>query len=130
MRLLITLAAAAGLILAPLGASALQNAAKTVTYHTAYHQTTPSRTAGEVIGQMRLTFGSSGSITGTYRDEFAGGTSIVAGGVTGTKIWLSFGTRGGHQFHGIIHENGTISGTLSNWRGPRTYQFTAVPTTS
>ena len=130
MRMLITLAAAAGLILAPLSASAVQNAAKTVTYRTVYHQTRPTQTAGEVTGQMRLTFGSSGTVSGTYRDEFAGGIVNVAGGVNGTSIWLSFGVRGGHQFHGVIHRNGTISGTLSNWRGPRTYHFTAVPTTS
>lgn len=130
MRILLTLAAAAGLMFAPLGASAIQNAAKTVTYNTAYHQTHPAQTAGEVTGKMRLTFGSSGTVSGTYRDEFAGGISTVAGGVNGTNIWLSFGSRGGHQFHGVMHKDGTISGTLSNWHGPRTYHFTAVPTTS
>lgn len=129
MRMLTTLIAVAGLMLAPLGASAIQNAAKTVTYRTAYHQTHPLQSGGEVTGHMRLTFGSGGTVSGTYRDEFAGGISTVAGGVNGTSIWLSFGARG-HQFHGTVHKDGTISGTLSNWRGPRSYRFTAVPTTS
>lgn len=130
MRLIVSLAAIAGLLLAPHTALAVQNAAKTVTYHTVYHQTYPTQTAGEVTGVMHLTFGPGGMLTGTYRDEFAGGNSSVAGGVSGTKIWFSFGTRAGHQFRGVIEKNGTISGTLSNWRGPRTYHFTAVPATS
>lgn len=130
MRLILSLAAVAGLLFAPHTALAVQNAAKTVTYHTAYHQTTPTQTAGEVTGVMRLTFGPDGTVTGTYRDEFAGGFSSVAGGISGANIWFSFGRRAGHQFRGVVEKNGTISGTLSNWRGPRTYHFTAVPATS
>lgn len=130
MRLCISLAAIAGLMLAPLSATAVQTAARTLTYNTAYRQTNPTQTAGEVTGKMRLTFSSNGTVSGTYREEFAGGISTVAGGVAGTSIWFSFGKRGGHQFQGAIHKDGTISGTLSNWHGPRTYRFTAVPTTS
>jgi hypothetical protein len=85
---------------------------------------------GEVTGTMRLTFSSDGTVSGTYREEFRGGFQSVAGGVTGNKLWLSFGSRGGHQFRGTVEKNGTISGTLTNWRGPRVFEFTAVPTTS
>lgn len=130
MRLIVSFGALAALLLAPLTASAVQTVAKTVTYHTAYHQTNPTRTAGEVTGVMRLTFAPGGTVSGTYREEFAGGISTVAGGVTGTRIWFSFGRHGGHQFRGVIESGGTITGTLSNWKGPYTYRFTAVPAAS
>lgn len=127
MRLLISLAAIAAISLAPLRAPAVVHAAKTVSYHTAYSQTLPVKTAGQVTGVMRLTFASSGIVSGTYRDEFGGRILSVAGGLTGSSLWLSFGSHGGHQFRGTVNKDGSISGTLSNWRGPRQYHFTAVP---
>lgn len=130
MRLLISLAAIAAISLAPLRAPAVEHAAKTVSYHTAYTQTQPLAAGGQVTGIMRLTFGSGGIVSGTYRDEFAGRILSVAGGLTGSNLWLSFGSRGGHQFRGTLNKDGSISGTLSNFRGPRQYHFTAVPSTS
>jgi hypothetical protein len=130
MRPLLSIAAIAAVLLAPLTANAVTTSSKTVTYHTAYRQTQPLAAGGEVTGILRLTFAPGGTVSGTYRDEFRGGIHTVAGGVTGSNIWLSFGTRGAHQFRGVIHNNGTITGTLSNWRGPRVYHFTAVPSTS
>jgi hypothetical protein len=130
MRLLCSFAAAAAMLVAPITAHAVTGSAKTVTYHTAYRQTRPLPSGGEVTGVMRLTFAPDGSVSGTYREEFAGGTQTVAGGLTGSSIWLSFGARGRHQLQGVLEKNGTISGTLSNWRGPRVFQFTAVPAKS
>lgn len=82
---------------------------------------------GAVTGRMTLSFSKDGTVTGTYRDEFQGGTHSVAGGLRGTSIWLSIGSQGRRQFRGTIRKDGTISGTLSNWRGPNVYEFTAVP---
>jgi hypothetical protein len=129
MRIMTSIAACAALLFAPLTASAVQNAAKTITYHTAYTQTNPLPSGGEVTGRMRLTFSPGGIVSGTYREEYGARISTVTGGVNGNKIWLSFGIRGRHQFSGVIAADGTISGTLSNWHGPRQYRFTAVPST-
>lgn len=130
MRLLVSLAAVAAISLVPLRAPAVEHAAKTVTYHTSYTQTLPVQAGGQVTGLMRLTFNSGGIVSGTYRDEFAGRILSVAGGLTGSSLWLSIGSRGGHQFRGTVNKDGSITGTLSNWRGPRQYHFTAVPSTS
>lgn len=129
MRLFLSLAAAAGLLLAPMTARAASTV-KTVTYHTSYHQTQPMNTGGEYVGRMTLRFLPDGTVNGTYRDEFESGIHSVAGGVHGTSIWLSFGMRGHHQFNGSIGKGGVITGTLSNWHGPNVYKFTAVPATS
>lgn len=130
MRILMSFAACAALLFVPLTAGAVQNAAKTITYHTAYTQTHPIPSAGEVTGRMRLTFTADGIVSGTYQEEYGARISTVTGGVDGTKIWLSFGIQGRHQFNGVINKDGSITGTLSNWHGPRQYRFSAVPATS
>ena len=128
MRVFASLAAAAAIFAAPLSVAA---AATTTTYHTAYRQVQPTQTAGEVTGVMRLTFSPGGTVSGTYRDDFGSNQLYtVAGGVHGTRIWLSFATRVQARFHGTIEKNGTITGSLTNWHGPRVYRFTAVPATS
>lgn len=129
MRVFASLAAAAAILAAPLGAAAA--ASTTTTYHTAYRQVQPTQTAGEVTGVMRLTFSPGGTVSGTYRDEFGSNQLYtVAGGVHGTSIWLSFATRIQSRFHGTIEKDGTIVGSLTNWRGPKVYRFTAVPAKS
>lgn len=130
MRFMMSFAACAALLFTPLGALAAQNAAKTITYHTAYTQTNPFPSGGEVTGQMRLTFSPDGIVSGTYREEYGSRISSVTGGVDGNKIWLSFGTQGRRRFTGVIEKDGKITGTLSNWRGPRQFHFTAAPGTS
>lgn len=129
MRLILSLAAFAAIVLAPLGASA-DTPAKTVTYHTAYHLIHPSNGVGEYTGRMTLRFYANGVVNGTYRDEFAGNIKTVSGGVSGNKLWLSFGMKGKHQFSGTIEKDGTVKGTLTNWRGPNVYAFSAVPSAS
>jgi len=129
MRMLLSLAAAAVLVLAPFTAQSATTV-RTVNYHTSYQQTQPMQSAGQYTGRMTLRFYSSGIVSGTYRDESAGGFQNVSGGLTGDKLWLSFGSRGRHQFSGTIGKGGVISGTLSNWRGPRVYTFKAVPSAS
>lgn len=127
MRLILSLAAVAALLFAPLSARA-DTPTKTVTYRTSYHLIHPSTAAGEYTGRLTLRFYAGGLVNGTYRDEFEGGFHPVSGGVTsGNKLWLSFGHRGAHQFNGTIGKDGSITGTLSNWRGPNVYQFTAAP---
>lgn len=129
MRTLLSLAAAAAFVLAPYTAHAATTV-RTVNYHTSYQQTQPMATAGQYTGRMTLRFYSSGIVNGTYRDEFAGGIKNVSGGLSGDKLWLSFGMHGRHQFNGTIGKGGIISGTLSNWRGPCVYTFKAVPSAS
>ncbi len=127
MHYAFSLVCTAAFLFAPLQAQALTSN-KTVSYRTTYHQSSPIASAGEYAGRMTLHFSSSGIVNGTYRDE-SGTTHQVSGGLTGDNLWLSFGMRGRHQFTGLVHDDGTITGTLSNWRGPRTYEFTAVPST-
>lgn len=129
MRMILSLAAAAAFLLLPFTASA-DAPQKSVNYTTAYHLVHPSTTVGEYTGRMTLHFYANGIVNGTYRDEFAGNIKTVSGGVTGSKVWLSFGMKGVHQFNGTIERDGTIKGTLTNWRGPNVYAFTAVPSAS
>lgn len=124
-RVLVSLAAAAGLLLVPLGANAAETL-RTVNYRTDYHLTHPMPSAGEYTGRMTLHFYADGTVNGTYRDEFQNQIHLVTGAVRGSTLWLSFGSRG-HQFNGTIAKGGIISGSLTNWRGPNVYQFTAVP---
>jgi hypothetical protein len=128
MRMLLSLAAAA-LVLMPFTAHAATTV-KTVKYHTSYQQTQPTQSAGQYVGRMTLHFYSSGIVNGTYRDEYQGGFRSVSGGLSGNKLWLSFGARGRHQFNGTIGKGGVISGSLTNWRGPNVYTFKAVPSES
>jgi hypothetical protein len=129
MRFMLSLAAVAALMAAPYSAIAVTSTT-TVHYTTSYQQTFPMASGGQYTGRMTLTFRKDGTVSGTYRDEFAGGLHSLAGGVSGNHIWLSFGMRGRRQFNGTIGKGGIITGTLSNWRGPKTYNFKAVPTTS
>lgn len=126
MRVLFSLAAAAALLAAPLYASA-KPPVKSVTYHTAYHLIHPSTSAGEYTGRLILRFYAGGIVSGSYRNEFQSAIHQVAGGLKGTKIWLTFGNAGIGQFRGVIAKDGKITGTLTNWAGPSTYRFTAVP---
>lgn len=129
MRMILTLAAAVAFALVPFTASA-DSPLKTVNYTTAYHQTHPAASAGQYTGVMTLRFYANGIVNGTYRDESAGTIKTVSGGLNGSKLWLSFGSKGGRNFNGTIEKDGTITGTLSNWRGPNVYTFKAVPSTS
>jgi hypothetical protein len=114
------------LLFAPLTAHAV-TASKTVEYRTSYQQTQPMPSGGQYVGRMTLHFYSDGTVNGTYRDEFQGGFRPVSGGMNGSKIWLSFGRRGNHQFNGTIGNGGVITGSLTNFRGPNVYKFTATP---
>ncbi|HKU66825.1 MAG TPA: hypothetical protein VJP85_03520 [Candidatus Baltobacteraceae bacterium] len=129
MRMLFSIVAAAALLAVPLAAHAAKTA-KTLTYHTSYQQTQPLASAGQYTGRMTLHFYADGTVNGTYRDEYEGGFESVSGGLTGDRLWLSFGSRGRHQFNGTIGKGGVISGSLTNWRGPKVYAFKAVPSTS
>lgn len=129
MRLFFSIAAAAALLFTPLYASAA-SPVKTVNYRTAYHLLHPSTSAGEYTGRLTLRFYADGTVSGSYRGEFQNTLHLVAGGLTGSKLWLSFGARGVHQFKGTVGKDGKITGTLTNWRGPNVYEFTAVPTAS
>ncbi|HLI97400.1 MAG TPA: hypothetical protein VKT72_15125 [Candidatus Baltobacteraceae bacterium] len=131
MRLVLSFAAAAAVLLTPLAAHAVTTHSRTVTYNTTMRQTSGPLPSGGVIGgTMRLTFSSGGIVNGTYRDKMQGGMLTVAGGLTGHDLWLSFGGRGRHQFRGKVQNNGIVAGTITNWRGPRVYDFTAVPAKS
>jgi len=129
MRTLLSLAIAAAVLLAP-STSRAATTVRTVNYHTAYHLSEPTTSAGEYVGRMTLHFYTDGTVNGTYRDEFAGGIRSVSGGLNGSKLWLSFGSNGNHQFTGTIGRGGIITGSLTNWRGPNVYTFRAVPSAS
>lgn len=129
MRFIFSAAAAIVLSIAPFGAMAVTTST-TVHYNTSYHQVSPMPSGGAYTGRLTLHFHKGGIVNGTYRDEFAGPTRTVSGGVHGTEIWLSFGGRGSHQFTGTIGKGGVITGSLSGWHGPRVYKFTATPATS
>ncbi len=129
MRTLLSLALAAAVLLAPFAARAASTV-RTVNYHTSYRLSEPATSAGEYVGRMTLHFYADGTVNGTYRDEFAGGIRSVSGGLNGNKLWLSFGSRGNHQFTGTIDKGGIITGSLTNWRGPNVYTFRAVPSAS
>lgn len=129
MRILLSFAVAAAVLLAPSAARAASTV-RTVNYHTSYRLSEPTTSAGEYVGRMTLHFYADGTVNGTYRDEFAGGFRSVSGGLNGSKLWLSFGGRRNHQFTGTIGRGGIITGSLTNWRGPNVYTFRAVPSTS
>ena len=129
MRILLSFAVAAAVLLAP-SAARSASTVRTVNYHTSYRLSEPTTSAGEYVGRMTLHFYADGTVNGTYRDEFAGGIRSVSGGLNGTKLWLSFGSRGNHQFTGTIGRGGIITGSLTNWRGPNVYTFKAVPSAS
>jgi hypothetical protein len=129
MRILLSFAVAAAVLLAPSAARAASTV-RTVNYHTSYRLSEPTTSAGEYVGRMTLHFYADGTVNGTYRDEFAGGSRSVSGGLNGSKLWLSFGGRRNHQFTGTIGRGGIITGSLTNWRGPNVYTFRAVPSTS
>ena len=129
MRMILSLAAAAAFLLAPFTASA-DAPQKTINYTTSFHLIHPSTAAGEYTGRMTLRFYANGTVSGTYRDEFAGNIKTVSGGLSGNKLWLSFGMKGKHQFNGTVEKDGTVKGTLTNWNGPNVYAFSAVPSAS
>lgn len=130
MRLFLSVAVAVALIIAPLQAYAVQ-AERTVQYRTTYYLVYPLESPGDYPGRMTLHFTPKGEVSGTYRDEYAGGYIHVAGGLTGTKLWLTFGgARGTRQLRGTLHADGTITGSLTHWQGMHTYKFSAVPVTS
>jgi len=129
MRTLLSLAIAAAVLLAPTAVPAATTV-RTVNYHTSYRLTEPTTSAGAYVGRMTLRFYADGTVNGTYRDESAGGLRQVSGGMNGSKLWLSFGSRGNHQFTGTIDKGGVITGSLTNWRGPNVYTFKAVPSAS
>ena len=129
MRILLSFAVAAAVLLAP-SAARSASTVRTVNYHTSYRLSEPTTSAGEYVGRMTLHFYADGTVNGTYRDEFAGGFRSVSGGLNGSKLWLSFGGRRNHQFTGTIGRGGIITGSLTNWRGPNVYTFRAVPSTS
>ncbi len=127
MRMILSLAAVAALALLPFTAAA-DSPLKTVHYRTAYHLTHPNMSSGDYTGVMMLQFYSSGIINGNYRDDSAGTIVTVTGGFSGSKVWLSIGTKGTRQMNGTIEKDGSIKGTLSNWKGPDVYAFQALPT--
>lgn len=129
MRMFLSLAAAALMLLSPFTARAAATV-KTVNYDTAYHLTNPMPSAGQYTGRMTLHFYADGTVNGTYREEYQGNVHPVSGGVRGAKIWLSFGMKGTHQLTGTIEKGGIITGSLTNWRGPNVYAFKAVPAVS
>lgn len=129
MRLMFSLAAAAAFLLIPVTASA-DSPVKTVHYTTAYHLTHPSTSAGEYTGVLTLHFYANGIVSGLYRDDSGGTFQTVSGGLSGTKLWFSFGAKGARRFNGTIEKDGSITGTLTNWKGPNVYAFKAVPSTS
>ncbi len=128
MRAFLSLIAAAALLFAPLQAGAVTAKAKTIDYYTTYYQVYPMSSPGEYPGRMTLTISPTGEISGRYRDEYAGGWVHVGGGLRGDKVWLTIGGAGGsRQVNGELHEDGTITGSFSHWRGNRAYKFVAVP---
>lgn len=128
MRVLLSLGAAAALLLAPLTASAASPPLKTVKYVVSLHQIQPRASAGaKYTGYLTLRFYSGGLVNGFYRDEFSTRAKTVTGGLHGGKLWLSFGMNAKHQFDGMLEKDGRITGTLTHWPGPNVYELTARP---
>lgn len=130
MRFLLSVAVAAALLIAPLQAGAVTTG-RTIEYSTVYSQVYPFISPGEYTGRMTLHFTAKGEVSGLYRDEYVGNYIHVAGGLTGTKLWLSFGGAAAtRRFEGTLHEDDTITGSLMHWNNVDTYKFTARPATS
>ncbi len=127
MRVLLSIAAAAAFLAAPLQSVAASTPVKSVTYRTSYHEIEPRPSAGAYTGRMTLRFDGDGIVSGTYRDDFSGDLHTLTGGMRGNSLWFSIGMRGGRRFNGTVRADGTITGSLTLQRGPAVYQFTAVP---
>ena len=118
--------AAAALLVLPLHAGAVTEN-KVVTYKTAYYLVHPMTSAGEYLGTMTLHFYPDGRVNGTYREEYAGPSMSVAGGMRGSTLWLSFAPGGARQLNATIDDGGVITGSLRNWHDQRVYKFVGVP---
>jgi hypothetical protein len=130
MRFLFSVAVAAALFIVPLQGGAVQTG-RTIEYSTTYSLVYPYASPGAYLGRMSLHFTGNGDVIGLYRDEYVGNFIQVAGGLNGTKLWLSFGGAAGtRRFEGTLHEDDTITGSLMQWNDVQTYAFKAAPSTS